>query len=181
MPSQPCAPSISPRTPQSAGLDSSRPIAINLGSDNKRLACDCGGAYPSQSAREPLMDSIDRLSRTLQGVLTTAADRLAQETGVIQRQRKLTGAILLQTLVLGWVSQPAASLTQLTQLAALRGVVMTPQALDRRFTPALVRCMERFLALVATQMCGEAGAEPVAIPLLQRFSGVWILDSTTLS
>ncbi len=87
------------------------------------------------------MASIPSLSGTLQTVLTATAESLARQTGVIRRQRKLSGAVLLQTLILGWLAHPAASLTQLTQMAARRGVVLSPQALDQRFTPALVECL----------------------------------------
>lgn len=127
------------------------------------------------------MESIDHFIHRFQSLFTVTANQLAQESGVIQRQRKFTGAALVQTLVLGWLNQPAATVTQLTQMAALRGVVVTPQALDQRFTPELVTCMERVFAAAVSELSGGAGTEPVAIPLLQRFSGVWILDSTTLS
>ena len=127
------------------------------------------------------MSSINPLSASFQTLFTTTANQLAAETGVIQRQRKLSGAALIQTLVFGWLTQPAATMTQLTQMAALRGVVLTPQALDQRFTPTLVTCLERFFACAVAALCADSGTAPVAIPLLQRFRGVWIIDSTTLS
>jgi hypothetical protein len=127
------------------------------------------------------MESIDHFIHRFQTLFTLTANRLAHETGVIQRQRKLSGAALIQTLVFGWLNQPGATVTQLTQMAALRGVVVTPQALDQRFTPELGTCLERFFAAAVSELCGGPEAEPVAIPLLQRFTGVWILDSTTLS
>ena len=127
------------------------------------------------------MTSIDHFIHRFQTLFTTTANQVAYETGVLQRQRKLSGADLIQTLVFGWLNQPSATVTQLTQMAALRGVVVTPQALDQRFTPELVTCLERVFAAAVTELSGGPGAEPVAIPLLQRFSGVWIIDSTTLS
>jgi hypothetical protein len=137
--------------------------------------------YPSTSTQESLMPSIDPFPASFQTLFTTTANQLAAETGVIQRQRKLSGGALIQTLVFGWLNQPEATVTQLTQVAALRGVVLTPQALDQRFTPELVTCLERFFAGAAAELCADPGADPVAIPLLQRFRGVWLLDSTTLS
>ena len=125
------------------------------------------------------MPSIPSLQTALQTVLTEQAESLARSSRVIRRQRKLSGALLLQTLIFGWLAHPAATLTQLTQMAARRGVQLSPQALDHRFTPSLVTCLEHLLA--ATLSTLVAVAEPVALPLLQRFSGVWLLDSTTLS
>jgi hypothetical protein len=127
------------------------------------------------------MESIDELMAIFTSLFTEVAEALARETGVIQRQRQFSGANLVQTLIFGWLEHPAATLSQLTQMAALRGAVVTPQALDQRFTPALTRCLERFLAAAVATLADGLGGEPVAIPLLQRFSGVWIIDSTTIS
>lgn len=124
------------------------------------------------------MPSIRSISRALQHVLTPVANEAARESRCVQRQRKFSGATLVQTLVLGWLNNPDASLHELTQLAATRGVAISPQGLAQRFTPALASCLEVVLAAaVETSMA----ADPVAIPLLQRFSRVQVLDSTTLS
>jgi len=81
------------------------------------------------------MASIARLSVVLQTLFTVTAEALAQRHGVIQRQRKLTASVLLQTFVFGWLAYPAARLTQLTQMAARRGVVLS----RKRGTDALPR------------------------------------------
>jgi hypothetical protein len=65
------------------------------------------------------MTSIADLTQTLQTLLTTTADRIAAQTGCIQRLRKLSGASLVQILVLGWLHQPQATLNNLAQMAAL--------------------------------------------------------------
>jgi hypothetical protein len=115
----------------------------------------------------------------LQTLLTTTAERLARASGCVQRERKFSGATLIQTLVLGWLAQPMATLTQLVQMAALRDVALTPQALEQRFTEALAACLEQLIA--ATVQAAVVAGEPVAIPLLERFTGVYVLDSTTIS
>lgn len=127
------------------------------------------------------MESIDEVLAIVPARFTEDAERLALEAGVIRRHRQFSGATLVQTLILGWLEHPSATLTQLTQMAALRGADVTPQALDRRFTPALVTCLERVLAVAVARLADGLGGEPVAIPLLQRFTGVWIIDSTTIS
>ena len=127
------------------------------------------------------MESIDELMGTFPTLFTEIAEALAQETGVIQRHRQFSGANLARTLVFGWLEHPSATLTQLTQTAALCGAMVTPQALAQRMTPALARWLERFLAATVATFANGAGGEPVAIPLLQRFRGVWIVDSTTIS
>ena len=61
------------------------------------------------------MTKIPQISEALQTVLTTTADAAAQKTGFTQRQSKLTGSAFVQTLVLGWLSDPAASLDKFDQ------------------------------------------------------------------
>ena len=125
------------------------------------------------------MASIESLADPLQTLLTSDAEAVAGEHGVIQRCRKFSGATLLQTLILGWLAHPTARLSQLVQLAALRGVQISPQGLDQRFTPALAAALEALLGR-AVQRAVQA-AEAVPLPLLQRFAGVYLLDSTTIS
>jgi len=118
------------------------------------------------------------LAMTLQTLLTTEAEHAAQESGCVRRRRKLSGATFVQTLVLGWLHDPHASLDSLTDFATDLGADLTPQALDQRFTPAATRC----LALVLTAALQRViAATPTAIPLLQRFQGVYVFDTTTVS
>jgi hypothetical protein len=121
------------------------------------------------------MTSRARLGQTLQTLLTTTADHLAAQTGCIQRRRKLTGATLLQTLVLGWLQQPEATLHNLAQMAATLGVEISPQGLDRRFTEQTASCLQQVLEVAVAQVIAS---DPVAIPLLQRFTAVLIQDSS---
>lgn len=125
------------------------------------------------------MSSIRSISRALQQVLTDGAERAARDSGCIQRRRKFSGASLVQTLVLGWLQQPDASLTMLAGTARDLGVDLSPQALDRRFTRPLATCLEQTLAHILTTVIQ---ARPVPVPLLKRFpGGVYLLDSTTVS
>src|SRR5260370_207263 len=97
--------------------------------------------------------------------------------GCIQRQRTFSGATLIQTLVFGWLHQPQATLEQLTQMAATVGVVVTPQGLDKRFTEALARCLKQVLEAAVAQVIAS---NQVVIPLLNRFTGVLIQDSSVI-
>ena len=80
------------------------------------------------------MTTIPHVARTMRTLLTVTAETIAWQTGCVQRRSKLTGAGLVQTLVLGWLAEPAATLQQLTQMAARLGITITPQALQQRFT-----------------------------------------------
>jgi hypothetical protein len=110
-------------------------------------------------------------------VLTTTADAAAKATQFVQRTSPLGGATFSQTLVFGFLGNPQASLEELTQTAATLGVPITPQALDQRFTPAAAACLEQVLRAAITRLIA---ADPVAIPLLERFTAVCVQDSSTL-
>ncbi len=121
------------------------------------------------------MTSVADLAQTLQTLLTTTADHSAAQSGCIRRCRKLTGASLVQTLVLGWLHQPEATLHNLAQMAATLGVQISPQGLDRRFTEQTAICLKQVLEAAVTQVFAS---DPVAIPLLQRFPALLVQDSS---
>ena len=124
------------------------------------------------------MTTIAQVATTMQEILGPVADRAARATGFVQRQSKLTGAAFVQTLVFGWLAQPQASLSQLAQAAATVGVAITPQGLDARFTPAAADCLREVLERAVRAVIT---ADPVAIPVLRRFSQVVVQDCTVIS
>jgi hypothetical protein len=124
------------------------------------------------------MTSLAQVAAALQVVLTEVADAAAREVGFVRRVRKWTGATFVQTLVLGWLGSPAATLSDLTQVAAKLGVGVSAQGLTQRFGQEAAALLERVLGAAIEQM---VAAEAVAVPLLQRFAGVFVLDSSTVA
>jgi hypothetical protein len=121
------------------------------------------------------MATIAQVSQAMQTVLTTVADTAARTSGFVQRSSKLTGALFAQTLVLGFLSNPQASREELAQTAAMLGLTISPQGLDQRLTETAAECLLTVLDQAAATL---VAADPVAIPLLTRFTGVYIQDST---
>ena len=121
------------------------------------------------------MASIPQLAKVLRTVVTQGANRAARATGFVQRRSKLSGAKFVQTLVFGWLANPDATLEELVQTAATLGVRISPQGLAYRFTEPAARCVERVLQAAVQQVIAAA---PVAIPRLQRFTAVYLDDST---
>jgi hypothetical protein len=128
--------------------------------------------------KEPLMLVLTALAATLQTLFTTEADALASETGFVRRKRAFTGATFVQTLVFGWLHQPHASLDDLAEVAADLGVEVSPQAIDQRLGGPAAELLVR---LLATALHHAWAAEPTAVPLLQRFTGVHVFDTTTMA
>ena len=123
------------------------------------------------------MATIPQVAGAMQEVLGPVAERAARATGFVQRTSKLTGARFVQTLVFGWLAAPEARLAQLAQTAATLGVTLTPQALDGRFGVASAACLREVLE-AAVQVV--LAADPVAVPVLRRFTAVAIPDCTTI-
>lgn len=123
--------------------------------------------------------TVDDVALALRSVLTTTAEAAAHDSGFVRRRSKLTGAAFVQTLTFGWLDNPEATLEELAQAAATVGVRISPQGLDQRFTQRAADCLLRVLQAAVTRVLA---ADPVAIPILQRFAGgVCALDSTTIA
>lgn len=124
------------------------------------------------------MVSLPQVAQLLETALTTLPEAGVAASGFQRRRSKLSPLVFVQLLVLGWWQTPAASLGHLCQVAAVRGVTITPQGLDQRFTEAgaalLRACLDRIIQQVIT-------AKPVAHGLLDRFPAVVLLDSTTIT
>lgn len=123
------------------------------------------------------MTNIPRLRRAMQQALYDIPNTLARRCGFIQRQRKFTGALFVQTLVFGWLANPEASLEDLAQTAATLGLGVSPQAIDGRFTEEAATLLEAVLAQAVGRFL-EGSAVPMS--LLQRFNGVYVLDASVM-
>lgn len=125
------------------------------------------------------MTSVSQVEYGLKRILEERANILARETGCIRRQRKFSGADLLQTLVFGWLSHPDASLEQFASLATLREVEVTDTTIHKRFT----RSCAQFLHAVLEEMTSvivEADRE-VPLELMSRFEAIVLEDSSTVA
>lgn len=118
---------------------------------------------------------ISQVEQAIWNVLLQSANTLARSTGFIRRQRKVTGAGFAQMLVLGLLADPNASLEALVQFGADVGLELTAQGLDERWTPAAGNFFEALFDVAIAQV---VTADPVAIPLLERFRAVNLEDST---
>ena len=123
------------------------------------------------------MSSVPEVAQAMRWVFTDVAQQAASETGLVKRRFKLTGPGFVQTLVFGWLADPDASLSSLTQMAATLGVQISPQALFQRFTLPGAECLRQVLAAAVGQVIAAA---PVAIPVLQRFTAVLVQDSSVI-
>lgn len=124
------------------------------------------------------MDILARAGAALQRLFGPLAEEAAQVSQVIVRRRKFTGLSLARAFVLGFLRDPEASDETLAQCAAQAGAAVTPQAVEQRHTPKLVRFLKELFCR-ATQVV--LAADQALAPLLERFAAVIVLDSTSIT
>jgi Transposase DDE domain len=124
------------------------------------------------------MPSIPQIAVAMQTLLIDIAHEAACDSGFQRRQRQMSGAQFVQTVVFGWMAHPDARIEQLVGVAADLGVSITPQALCERFSAEAAACLQRVLAAMVRF---TLSSDPAVLPLLDRFAAVEIQDSTTIS
>jgi hypothetical protein len=125
----------------------------------------------------PVTTTLPGLATELQTLFTTTAREAAQASQFIIRKRVLDGPSFVQGLVFGWLANPHATLEELAHSVAGAGAALSPQALQQRFTPTAAECLRHVLADAVKRVIGT---QPRSTSLLQRFQGVYLLDSTTI-
>lgn len=123
------------------------------------------------------MDTIPQVAAAMQQVLTTTARDLGRSSGFVQRASKLDGASFTQAWVFACMANPMPTWEAVSQSAATIGVAISPQGLEQRCTEAAATLLEQVLAAAVQQVIA---ADPVAIPLLTRFTHVFVQDSSTI-
>jgi len=124
------------------------------------------------------MDILSQVAKSMQVILTKTADILGRETGFIKRQRKLSGSSFVQGLVFGWLSKPDSTLEELCQTSAALGTDISAPGLSKRFTQEASEFLKKVLESAVEVVIAN---NPVAIPILERFNGVSIQDSSVIT
>lgn len=124
------------------------------------------------------MDTLTQLADNLQTVFTSEADALGRSTGFVQRASKCNGSRFAQTVVFGYLTKPDSSFEELCQTGLRAGLEITPQGLEERFGERAARFLKALLERAVQHL---VQGDTVLQPVLQRFSQVRVLDSSTIS
>src|SRR5438477_12323890 len=125
-----------------------------------------------------LMSTITHVAATVQRIIGEEVEQLAREVGTVSRKGVISGADLVQSLILGWLQEPQITLDGLTQVLERREVSISASGLSQRFTAEAATLLQRVLErLNAEQM----QVEPVDIALLKQFSAMILEDSTSIT
>jgi hypothetical protein len=118
---------------------------------------------------------LDTAPAVLQDLFGATADRLARQTGLVHRLRRLAPGALARTMSVFLVREPGAPLAQLG-----RELGVSASALCQRLSePAAAEFLRGLLAAALARLA-RAPARRANIPLLRRFNGVYLVDGTTL-
>src|SRR5258708_34185006 len=82
-----------------------------------------------------------RQQEQLQQVLERRVQELSRATGFVQRNRKLSGVVFVQALVLSWLERPTASLNEVRQSCAEMGVKVSESGLQQRMNDKAVNVL----------------------------------------
>jgi hypothetical protein len=130
----------------------------------------------SQNTEEDsIMTTIPELAPIMQILLSQKANELARATGFIKRQRKITGAQFVQTLVFSQLAHPQASYRQIHQRAITLGETLTVQALDKRLQQV---SSERFLAAMVDEALTKVIMGEHKTNILPNFEGIYLTDGS---
>lgn len=124
------------------------------------------------------MTSIPQVSAIVQQLLTDSANAAAERSGFSKRRSKISGALFVQALVFGWLANPEATLSELSQTSAVVGTPVSASGLEQRFTEAGAACLRHVLQAAAQTL---VSGEPVTLPVVDRFPVVTLNDSTIIA
>jgi len=121
---------------------------------------------------------VAKVVSVMESVLGPVVEEFAEQRNLIQRKRKFCGQTLLQMLVFSLLKKPNATFADMAFTAAQLGVNVSAMAVEKRFTQPLVDFLRDVLSLAVQQM---VAAEPVSVALLDRFTAVFIGDSSSIA
>ncbi len=124
------------------------------------------------------MANVAQLPSRMQRLLVDVAQAAGRSSKFVKRNSKLSAPKWVQALTLGWLANPEATLEELSQAALTVGVKVTPQGIHDRFSSESAECFKQVLGAAVEQ---AVSADGVAVPILARFSGVYLADSTTIA
>src|SRR5262249_32792806 len=123
------------------------------------------------------MNTLPQVAGTLQSLFESEAEEIGRRVGLIRRLRKFSAAILLKMLMFTVLKTPRPKTKDYASTAAQLGATVTERAAEQRFAAVLVAFLRAVLECLLQKL---VAMPPVAIPLLKKFTAVYIGDSTTI-
>jgi hypothetical protein len=124
------------------------------------------------------MATITQVAETFQKVFGEQVEVLARESGFIQRQVMVTGRGFVQALVMTFQGNQPASYSELSHSASSLGMPMSAQGMEQRLNERSAQFMKAVLEMALKEKV--SGVATSAFPILEKFNGVHLRDSSTI-
>jgi hypothetical protein len=124
------------------------------------------------------MATITQVAETFQKVLGEQVEVLARKSGFIQRQVTVTGSGFVQAMVMSFQGNRSPSYSELSQSASSLGMPMSAQGIEQRLNERSAQFMKAVLEAALEEKV--SGIAKSAFPILGRFKGVHLRDSSTI-
>ena len=122
--------------------------------------------------------TLKQIGNRIQEFFSEGIEVVARETKFVQRSSKLTGSKFVQALVFTLLEKPEMSLSSLQQSCLDLDVSISEQGIDDRLDDKSVNFLKQLFSQAVKRF---ALAQPLAIPLLEQFKAIYLLDSTQIS
>lgn len=106
------------------------------------------------------------------------ADELALTTRFIKRQRKITGSNFVKTLLFSWMQKEAPSIEGIARAGFSHALHISAQGLEQRLTETACDFLKALIGYAVTEKI--YGEDSVGIEIFNRFTAVYITDTSTL-
>ncbi len=124
------------------------------------------------------MATITQVAETIQKVFGEQIERLARQSGFIQRKVTVTGSGFVQALVMAFQAKPTASYSEISQSASSLGMPMSAQGMEQRINERSAQFLKSVLEFAIQEKV--SGIAQSAFPVLEKFNGVHLRDSSTI-
>ena len=123
--------------------------------------------------------TITQVAETIQKVFGEQIEMLARESGFIKRKVRVTGSGFVQALVMAFQAKRTASYSEISQSVSSLGMPMSAQGMEQRLTESSAQFMKSVLEFAVKEKV--SGITQSAFPILEKFNGVHLRDSSTIS
>ena len=127
--------------------------------------------------RRATKDQYTRQSETIQKFLGEIAKEQGKASAFVKRRSKMTAEVFAQTMILGMLENPEATLNDLVQISARLGVEISEPGLHERVNDSAVELMK---GLLGSSLKHFVAHGDVSAEVLACFTSVDILDSTQI-
>lgn len=103
---------------------------------------------------------------------------LGKESGIVQRQSKMSAPLFVETLVLGLLERREASLNELVAVSAELGVAISEPGLQERINCKAVRLLAGVLKKMLERLQNQV---PLPGEVLEQFRAIYVLDSSIVT